>query len=68
MKIQVIGCGNAFSSNSFNQSFVLEEEGRRMLIDCGMQIPLALTTARYKATDIHDIYISHLHADHRTPG
>ena len=64
MKIHVIGCGNAFSSESFNQSFVLEEEGRRMLIDCGMQTPQALVTARYKPADIHDIYVSHLHSDH----
>lgn len=64
MKIHVIGCGNAFSSESFNQSFVIEEAGRRMLIDCGMQTPQALVTARYKPQDIHDIYVSHLHADH----
>jgi len=64
MKIHVIGCGNAFSSESFNQSFVVEEDGRRMLIDCGMQTPQALVTARYKPEDIHDIYVSHLHSDH----
>ena len=64
MKIKVIGCGNAFSYKSFNQSFVLEEAGKRLLIDCGMQTPQALTNAGYKPTDIDDIYISHAHADH----
>lgn len=64
MKIHTIGCGNAFSSKNFNQSFVIEEDGRRLLIDCGMQTPLALVTAGYKPTDIDDIYISHLHGDH----
>lgn len=64
MKITTIGCGNAFSNKNFNQSFVLEEDGRRMLIDCGVQTPNALTAAGYKPTDINDIYISHLHADH----
>ncbi len=43
MKIHVIGCGNAFSSESFNQSFVIEEAGRRLLIDCGMQTPRPLS-------------------------
>lgn len=64
MKITTIGCGNAFSNKNFNQSFVIEEDGRRMLIDCGMQTPNALAYEGYKASDIDDIYISHLHADH----
>jgi len=64
VRIKTVGCGNAFSNKSFNQSFVVEEDGRKMLIDCGMQTPHALTAAGYKAKDIDDIYISHLHADH----
>lgn len=64
MKIKVIGCGNAFSNKQYNQSFVLEENGRRLLIDCGIQTPKALTDAGYKPTDINDIYVSHLHSDH----
>lgn len=64
MKITVIGCGNAFSTEQFNQSFVVEEDGRRLLIDCGMQVPQALAASRFRAADIHDIYVSHLHADH----
>jgi ribonuclease BN (tRNA processing enzyme) len=64
MKVTVIGCGNAFSNYNFNQSFVIEEYGRKMLIDCGMQTPNALALAKIKATEINDIYISHSHADH----
>jgi ribonuclease BN (tRNA processing enzyme) len=68
MKIKVIGCGNAFSNKNFNQSFLLEEEymgqTRKMLIDCGSEVPAALNSAGIKITDINDIYISHLHADH----
>lgn len=64
MKITVIGCGNAFSKKSFNQSFVVEESGRKMLIDCGSQTPAALLNSGFKLQDIDDIYISHLHADH----
>ena len=64
MKIKVIGCGNAFSHKSFNQSFLLEEDGRTMLIDCGLQVPEALENAGVDFKKIDDIYISHLHSDH----
>lgn len=64
MNIKVIGCGNAFSNKNFNQSFLVEEDGRKMLIDCGMQTPQALAYAGLTAKDIDDIYISHAHADH----
>lgn len=64
MKIKVIGCGNAFSDKNFNQSFLIEEGDRKMLIDCGMQTPQALKSAGVDIKDITDIYISHLHADH----
>lgn len=64
MKIRVIGCGNAFSQENFNQSFLLEEDGRTMLIDCGYQIPAALRANGVDYRTIDDIYISHLHADH----
>lgn len=64
MKITTLGCGNAFSNKSFNQSFLVEEEGRKMLIDCGMQTPQALARAGIAVKDIDDIYISHAHADH----
>ena len=64
MKIKVIGCGNAFSKKSYNQSFLIEENGRQMLVDCGQTVPLALESAGIKLKDINDIYISHQHADH----
>lgn len=80
MKITVVGCGNAFSDRNYNQSFLLEEDegegrlmivgeheltGRRkLLVDCGFEIPRALYNAKIKVEEINDIYISHLHADH----
>lgn len=64
MKITVIGCGNAFSKKSFNQSFLISENGRNLLVDCGSTVPMALAEAGIKLADIHDIYISHQHADH----
>jgi hypothetical protein len=64
MEISVIGCGNAFSERNFNQAFVVEEEGRKLLIDCGYQVPTALRASGIDFKEIDDIYISHLHADH----
>jgi ribonuclease BN (tRNA processing enzyme) len=64
MKITVVGCGNAFSNRNFNQSFLVEENGRKMLIDCGFQVPNALAKLGVDYKSIDDIYISHLHADH----
>jgi hypothetical protein len=64
MKITVVGCGNAFSKENFNQCFMLEEEGRTMLIDFGAKIPFALDYHKIDIKKIDDVYISHAHSDH----
>ncbi len=64
MKITVIGCGNAFSHNNYNQSFLLEENNKRLLIDCGTRTPIALHDQEIDLKSIDAIYISHAHGDH----
>jgi ribonuclease BN (tRNA processing enzyme) len=64
MLIITLGCGNAFSTKNFNQQFLLIENNRKMLIDCGWSTPLALKNAGITVKDIDDVYISHAHADH----
>lgn len=64
MKISVLGCGSAFSTENMNQQFLLEENGRKLLLDCGYATPFVLKRAGIKVTEIDDIYISHPHADH----
>lgn len=64
MKVTILGCGNAFSRYNFNQCFMLEEDGRRLLLDYGYQAPASLVHAGVDLKSIDDIYISHLHADH----
>ena len=64
MVITVVGCGNAFSKRNYNQCFMLEEGGRRMLIDFGAKVPAALDNLKIDINSIDDIYISHLHGDH----
>lgn len=64
MKIIVVGAGNAFSHKNYNQSFLLEENGKKLLIDMGARVPLALHDAGISMADIEAVYISHAHADH----
>lgn len=64
MNVTCLGCGNAFSKLLFNQSFLLEEDGRKLLLDCGSKIPMALHHHGIDLAEIDDIYISHLHGDH----
>lgn len=64
MKITVIGCGNATSMENFNQSFMLTENGKNLLIDCGGRVPLALHKLGIPVKSIDGIYVSHRHADH----
>jgi ribonuclease BN (tRNA processing enzyme) len=64
MKITTIGCGNAFSKKNFNQSFLLEEGNRKLLVDCGQSIVNALHYHNIDIKSITDIYVSHAHADH----
>jgi len=64
MKITVLGCGSAFSKINYNQCFMLEEDGRKMLIDFGAKAPMALDKADVNIMDIDDVYISHQHGDH----
>lgn len=59
-----MSCGNAFSRVNGNQSFLLEEDGRKLLIDAGTRVPAFLDKIGIKISDIDDIYISHQHADH----
>ena len=64
MKIKVVGCGNASSIKNFNSQFLIEEKGRKMLIDCGVTTRFALKNLNIDIKDIDDIYISHSHSDH----
>jgi len=66
MKLTFIGRGGAFAPMSIGQSNMLfEENGKYMLLDCGMTAPYILTEEMgIKAQDIDAIYVSHCRADH----
>lgn len=64
MKITVVGCGNAFSDINYNQSFLVEIEDKKVLIDCGTRVPQALRKLNIDINSITHVYISHQHSDH----
>ncbi|MEM9538712.1 MAG: MBL fold metallo-hydrolase [Cyanobacteria bacterium P01_E01_bin.42] len=67
MKLLFLGSGSAFTvgANNYQSNMLLmDERGRKLLIDCGSDIRFSLHDRGYSYQDITDIYISHLHADH----
>jgi ribonuclease BN (tRNA processing enzyme) len=67
MKLIFIGAGSAFTiGGNYNSNMLLVDENndKKLLIDCGSDARHALADLGYSYKDIHDVYISHLHADH----
>lgn len=66
MKITSLGHGGAFASYAQgNSSFLIENNGEKLLFDCGPLTPLVLRDEMgIDLFDINYIYISHTHADH----
>ena len=64
MKLTVVGCGNQSSFRNYNQSFLLEENSNKFLVDCGSRIPIALHDQKIDHKSIDGYYISHAHSDH----
>lgn len=67
MKLLFLGSGSAFTvgADNFQSNMLLiDDEGNKLLLDCGSDIRFSLHAAGFSYQDITDIYISHLHADH----
>lgn len=67
MKLTFLGAGSAFTvgTNNYQSNMLLEAaNGQRLLIDCGSDVRHSLYEQGYSYKDIHDVYVSHLHADH----
>jgi ribonuclease BN (tRNA processing enzyme) len=67
MQLQFLGSGSAFTvgGGNFQSNMVLtSSSGRRLMIDCGSDARFAMHELGLVAEDMHDVYISHLHADH----
>ena len=66
MKLIFLGTGSAFTVgvNNFHSNMLLENNGKRFLIDCGSDIRHSLYEQGYTHRDINAVFISHLHFDH----
>lgn len=65
MKIDVLGCGSAFSREQNTSALrIIDEANRQWLIDCGPTIPRALWQRGGEINDIDAIYFTHVHPDH----
>lgn len=67
MKLIFLGTGSAFTigDGNYQSNLLLESDtGKRLLIDCGSDARHGLYEQGFTYKDIHDVYISHLHADH----
>ena len=62
-----LGSGSAFSvgfGNFQSNMLLINEQGKKLLLDCGSDIRFSLHEIGFSYLDITDIYISHLHSDH----
>jgi ribonuclease BN (tRNA processing enzyme) len=68
VRIVILGVGDAFTSEHFGSSALIETSiGRRVLIDCPDPIHRVLregTKGRVRVDDIDDIVLTHIHGDH----
>jgi ribonuclease BN (tRNA processing enzyme) len=65
MRLTVIGSGDAFGSGGrFNTCFLIEAQGKRMLLDCGASSPVALKARGIDPATVDGVLLSHLHGDH----
>ena len=65
MRVQFLGCGDAFGNGGrFNTCILVETRASRALIDCGASSLIAIKRFAVPPHSIETILITHLHADH----
>jgi len=64
MNIRMIGSGSAFSKKYDNNNALIEIDGLRLLLDCGITLPKALHEMDLSFADLDAVLISHIHGDH----
>jgi ribonuclease BN (tRNA processing enzyme) len=65
MRLTVVGSGDAFGSGGrFNTCFLVEADGRVVLLDCGASSLVALKSRGIDPNSIDAVVLSHLHGDH----
>ncbi|WP_172250017.1 MBL fold metallo-hydrolase [Saccharibacillus deserti] len=64
MNLQMIGTGNAFAKKYFNNNALIEQDGFKLLVDCGITAPLALYELGIGMEELDAVLITHTHGDH----
>lgn len=64
MILTFIGTGAAFTLNNYHSNLIIEEQGKRLLIDAGGDVRFALKSLGLRYKDIDSVYLTHLHNDH----
>lgn len=65
VRVRFLGSGDAFASGGRLQStFLVEAEGRSLLVDCGATGLVALARGGVSTAEIDAIAVTHLHGDH----
>ena len=65
LRLTFLGTGDAWVSGGAGNSAVLAEYGgRRLLVECGPTVPLALARLGLVARDLDGVLVTHRHGDH----
>ena len=62
--LQMLGTGDAFAKNYYNNNALLTDDNYTLLIDCGITATLAMQTIGKSFLDVTATLITHIHADH----
>ncbi len=66
MKLTMLGTGNALATKCYNTCFVLEDDGRHLMVDGGggNAVLVQLKRAGFNWMDMRHIFVTHKHMDH----
>lgn len=64
MQLFALGTGNSGAKKNWHSNFVVVQNGKYLLIDCGSDIRFSMDIFDLSPKDIDAVYVSHLHADH----
>lgn len=63
-KIIALGTGSAFTIKNWQSNYIIQRNGKNLLVDCGGDIRFSLRDQGLSFKDIDGVMISHSHADH----
>jgi ribonuclease BN (tRNA processing enzyme) len=65
LRLTFLGTGDAWvSGGAANSAVLAEHEGKRLLVECGPTVPLALARLGLVARDLDGVLVTHRHGDH----